>query len=356
MQAGAVCGNFAVLDRLRGVAALLVLVDHAGCVLLGRDLVPRNLLAVQFFFMLSGFVVACGYDARMRAGMGAGDFILRRVIRLYPLILLGAALGACTLLATDPFFATAPTPLLTVLLAVFCIPSPEAGFGFGHFPVNPPEWSLFFEIAANLAFATVLPRLSRQALIGVAIGASLLYAALTIVYWPGSMPFWCEGIGAVGTFGIGIVLWRLHARGMAFRWTPSWPALSASLVGVCISPMSLGPLMSPLTNLVLFPAIILVGATHGRRQTGSGWLGALSYPLYILHWPVLLLARAWLMPVIGPTLTIPVACVVAGLIAWSALHLFDLPVRAWLSRVLLQPRMPQSIDQPSRAGIAAQGV
>ena len=356
MRTEPVCGNFAVLDRLRGVAALLVLLDHAGCVLLGRDLVPRNLLAVQFFFMLSGFVVACGYDARMRAGMGFGNFILRRVIRLYPLILLGAGFGGATLLATDPAFATEPTSLLALLLAILCVPAPDMGFGFGRFPVNPPEWSLFFEIAANLAFATVLPRIGRTTLIGVAIGTSLLYAALTIAFWPGSMPFWCEGVGAAGTFSTGIVLWRLHVRGVVFRWAPSWLALSLTLVAICASPLSLGPSLTPLASLVLFPAIILAGAAHGRCQSGPTGLGALSYPLYILHWPVLLLARAWLMPVIGPTLSVLAACVVACLVAWAALHLFDLPVRARLGRFLLAPRKPKSIGRPSRAGIAAQGV
>lgn len=356
MRAKPAFGNFVVLDRLRGVAALLVLLDHAGCILLGRDLVARNLLAVQFFFMLSGFVVACGYDARMREGMGTPDFIRRRVIRLYPLILLGAGIGAIVLLATDPAFASDPMALFTLLLAILCVPAPEAGFGFGRFPVNPPEWSLFFEIAANFAFATVLTRISRHALIGVAISASGLYAALTIAFWPGAMPFWCEGVGAAGTFSTGIVLWRLHAGGMVFRWAPTSLALSGMLVAICASPLSLGPALAPLASLVLFPAIILAGAAHGRGPRGSAGLGALSYPLYILHWPVLLLARAWLMPVIGPNLSVPVACAGACLVAWAALHLFDLPVRARLSRFLLAPRMPKAIGDPSGASVATQCV
>jgi peptidoglycan/LPS O-acetylase OafA/YrhL len=334
MRTESASGNFVVLDRLRGVAALLVLVDHAGCILLGRDLVPRNLLAVQFFFMLSGFVVACGYEARMQAGMSAHHFLLRRAIRLYPLIFLGVAVGTGALLVTNPAFARSPDAFLTVLLAFVCWPAPEAGFSFGRFPVNPPEWSLFFELAANLGFATVLPWLRRRAVTLLAIGASVLYAALTIKYWPGSMPFWCEGIGAAGAFSTGIALWRRH-QDVAFLYQAprpvlAWPVLALVFTAVCMAPLPLGPFVSPLAGLALFPAIILAGAAHGRSKGKPDLLGALSYPIYILHWPVVLLVREWLAPIIAPTLAVPAACAIACCCAWAALSKYDLPLRARL--------------------------
>lgn len=361
MRVNSTPGNFVDLDRLRGIAAVLVLIDHAGCLLLGRDLVPRNLLAVQFFFMLSGFVVACGYEARMLSGMSARGFILRRAIRLYPLLLLGAAFGTGALLVTDPAFAADPQAMLSVLMAILCLPiMQETAFGFGRFPINPPEWSLFFEIAANLGFAMLLPLIRKQILVLVAIGTSATYAVVTIAYWPGSLPFWCEGIGATGAFSTGIVLWRLHCqarkpRRTLGRW--SLAILSVILAAICMAPPSLGPVVTPLATLVIFPAIILAVAANGRSPGGSTALGALSYPLYILHWPILLLAREWIMPLIGAPLTVPVACAVACCCAGAALTTFDIPVRTRLARALLAPGLPlRSPGHPSRTGIAPQRV
>src|SRR5688572_5964759 len=93
--------HFETLDGLRGVAALAVLVAHASAILLGESVVPRQLLAVQFFFMLSGFVMAYSYEQKLLFGMPFRDFILRRVIRLYPMILLGALLGFMFFVAND---------------------------------------------------------------------------------------------------------------------------------------------------------------------------------------------------------------------------------------------------------------
>eukprot|EP01037_Dinobryon_pediforme_P009727 gene9727-9793_t len=293
--------HFVALDQLRGMAAVLVLLDHAGCILFGVDLVPRNLLAVQFFFMLSGFVLASGYEARLRAGLGTVDFLRRRMIRLYPLLWLGVAFGAAVLRSTDPGFATDPGALLAVLLAMLCLPSPDGsfGFGFGRFPVNPPEWSLFFELVANVGFAVVAPRLNRCTLTIFAIGASLLYGGMTAAVWPEPLPFWREAMGAAGAFGTGIAIWRWLPEGRQFVRSLPVSVLVLTLTSVCMLPEAVGPAVTPIAMIVVFPAVIALGAAKGRYGRPSA-LGALSYPLYILHWPLLLLVRAWLLPVAGP--------------------------------------------------------
>ncbi|HEY8254564.1 MAG TPA: acyltransferase family protein, partial [Rhizomicrobium sp.] len=85
--------HFEILDGLRGVAAIAVLVGHASILFLQSTWVPRKLLAVQFFFMLSGFVITHAYEGKLRAGMTWREFMLRRIIRLYPLIVLAALVG-----------------------------------------------------------------------------------------------------------------------------------------------------------------------------------------------------------------------------------------------------------------------
>jgi peptidoglycan/LPS O-acetylase OafA/YrhL len=81
--------QFVLLDGLRGVAALAVVVTHA---LYFFPPTPMAYLAVDFFFMLSGFVLAHAYGERLRQGMTAGRFMAIRLIRLYPLYALGSAL------------------------------------------------------------------------------------------------------------------------------------------------------------------------------------------------------------------------------------------------------------------------
>lgn len=326
---------------MRGVAALLVLLDHAGCVMAGFDLFGRNLLAVQFFFMLSGFVVACAYENRLRCGMGLAGFLSRRAWRLYPLIVLGSLCGSVALFATQPIGNDAPAIVRAVLLAAAGLPSPEGAFSFGHFPVNPPEWSLFFELLANLAFAVVLARLSTPVLLMLSAILFACYGCLTYVAWPGSAPFAAEFLGAVASFGMGMAVWRAQATGAS--WAPSLPPflLSASLVVVCMLPVSLGAGVNLAVTAFVFPVLIAAGASHGRKCGGTASiLGELSYPLYILHWPILMLARAWLPGWIGTSGSIALACLAAVAFAWMALVLIDRPMRRWAPRVMFrQPEL-----------------
>src|SRR5262245_14845562 len=83
------------LDAMRGVAAIVVVTFHLGSLLPGAT--TEGYLAVDFFFALSGYVLARTYDARLEHGMESLDFIRRRIIRLYPLYLIGFSLGAASI-------------------------------------------------------------------------------------------------------------------------------------------------------------------------------------------------------------------------------------------------------------------
>jgi peptidoglycan/LPS O-acetylase OafA/YrhL len=80
--------QFATLDGLRGVAAIAVTSLHFRFEL-GKFLLPHSYLAVDFFFVLSGFVLAYAYEDRLSEGMKPIQFLRLRVIRLYPLYLIG---------------------------------------------------------------------------------------------------------------------------------------------------------------------------------------------------------------------------------------------------------------------------
>lgn len=95
--------HYPILDGLRGVAAIIVVTFHLAEPL-GTShldiLVNHGYLAVDFFFLLSGFVMGYAYDDRW-GKMTVGSFLKRRVERLQPMVILGMTLGAIGFYFTD---------------------------------------------------------------------------------------------------------------------------------------------------------------------------------------------------------------------------------------------------------------
>jgi len=328
-----------MLDGLRGVAAGAVLFGHATAVISGHSLIDRKALAVQFFFMLSGFVIAYAYEARMKAGMPVKEFLLRRTIRLYPLIAVGAVLGSFRFATGNHHLASDPLMFIPSICAALALPSPPTWYSFGLFPINPPEWSLFYELLASVGFGVLIIRCESWHLITVAAVAFASYTVKTIDWFglAGTPPFWSESFGAVASFCIGVLLWRYYQRGRLPRWTLPFSVLALVLLAACALPFTVGWEMDIVCVLLLFPTIIVCGATDTRGTAGriEHFLGDLSYPLYILHWPVLLFAKRVLLTRIGPAGTIAIACALAVATAWIALVFLDRPVRQRLSEWLL---------------------
>src|SRR5246127_608172 len=159
--------HFEVLDGLRGSAAFLIVLFHAFNYPFGfkppLHLMHHAYLAVDFFFGLSGFVVAYAYNDRWTR-MTTLQFFRIRLIRLHPLVLIGATLGLLGYLL-DPFSKTMNGgPLSMVLLAypppLFLLPSPPVGGRHNESQaLNGPAWSLTQEYLGNIAYALILRRL-----------------------------------------------------------------------------------------------------------------------------------------------------------------------------------------------------
>ena len=90
-------GRFGALDGLRGVAAVIVVLHHLGNERLGPFNPTFGYIAVDLFFALSGFVIALNYDHRFAGGMTVKEFMLKRVLRLYPLYAAGLLLSLLTI-------------------------------------------------------------------------------------------------------------------------------------------------------------------------------------------------------------------------------------------------------------------
>ena len=171
--------HYHLLDGLRGVAALMVIWYHVfegyafacGTTI---DTFNHGYLAVDFFFILSGFVIGYAYDDRWGKNFTMKDFIKRRLIRLHPMVIMGAVVGAITFyiqgsVQWDGTHIGISMVMLSLLCTIFFIPAmPGVGYevrGNGEmFPLNGPCWSLFFEYIGNILYALFIRRLSNKAL------------------------------------------------------------------------------------------------------------------------------------------------------------------------------------------------
>ncbi|MCI1187770.1 acyltransferase [Hymenobacter sp. DH14] len=359
--------HYPILDGLRGVAALMVVAFHlceAHATSHLDQLINHGYLAVDFFFLLSGFVVGYAYDDRW-SRMTVGGFFRRRLVRLQPLVVLGMVIGAIFYYFQESALwpAIAQTPpwkvLLVMLIGCLTIPVPlslDVRGWHETFPLNGPGWSLFFEYVANVLYATVVRRFSN-----VALGILVVLSAGLLLHLGVTSP---EGdvIGGwsleprqlhVGfarmlyPFFAGLLLFRLARLGSvsnAFGWC------SLLVVVVLAMPRIGSPahlwqngLYDALSIIIVFPGIIFLaasGAVHSAwSQRLCRFLGDISYPIYITHYPLIYTYTAWVatnkVPLRNGWPVAALVFVAAVAIAYASLKFYDEPVRAWLKRKVL---------------------
>ncbi|HLZ83443.1 MAG TPA: acyltransferase [Caulobacteraceae bacterium] len=352
--------RYETLDALRGVAALAVVVYHLHAFNVTPDLLPSAHLAVDFFFVLSGFVVAHAYEAARLGRMSWLDFASRRLTRLMPLASLGAAVGLAVLLVKWRLFPGAEPPLANILLAgilnLFMLPSFVGNTIYEHgiFPGDGPLWSLFFELAVNLVWGWIGVRLTMRQLALFVAASGLTMVALALLQGStrmgvGPETFWGGMARASFGFTLGVLLHRLRGALSvpARRWAPLACAGALALAFAGPAWLVHGPVQTLVWDLawmlLALPAVVVVGA----GQDGGGWLskrlGELSYPVYVLHWPcveVLAGVRQKLLPSLDWAAFSVLAMALVVLLAWLTLKLYDEPARRWLSRRLARRAGP----------------
>lgn len=314
-----------VLDGLRGLAAIGIVLFHLPGLAITPWMFDRFYLLVDVFFLLSGFVMALSAEPRLAAGWSTTDFMTARVRRLWPTMALGIGLGAIAFLGRYPPSQIVPFAVFALLFL------PVLGTSGLAYPINGPEWSLTWELVANLVHALVLRRLSDRTLIVVAAvsGVALAITAYEVgcgCAGPNAANWYLAAPRVAWAYTLGIVLarrWRQHAFAPVLDWKWALAAPMLTLMLLPWLPLTQAQGDTLMTVLVLPGLFWLICIAKPPEQVSRGLekLGAMSFPLYATH-PAALLACGYLgqsktMLVLGLMAALGCACV----IAWAASQL-----------------------------------
>lgn len=360
--------RYDLLDGLRGVAALMVLFYHVFNDSKSFFVWPEpvseffhGFLAVDFFFILSGFVMGYAYDDR---GLTLKDFLRRRLIRLHPMVLMGVLIGVISFVVQgmtkwDGTQVSIEALMIVTLLGLFMIPSPASIEVRGYteiFPLNGPQWSLFHEYIGSILYGVLLQKLSTKWLrvwVACSIVSIAGFALLTedggIAYGWSSEPmnFFGGMLRMLYAYPMGLLMARVfRERQPKPLHRPMFLICSFALVVLLGLPWLGNKDVETIYQLVcifsFFPTIIWFaarGVLTGRRQKAVSFLGRLSYPLYIVHYPLVYLYISWLgrdgHPYEGysqPWFPALITIVASVLVATLCLLFYDEPLRKKLTR------------------------
>ena len=294
--------KYLTLDAIRGIAATFVLSIHFG-VLFGGLHFPHAYLAVDMFFVMSGFVISAAYDADIKSGkLTIADFLRIRAVRLYPLYFLALVISIYANLHNaiehpDSTFSWMSF-FIKVLCGILLIPSPLPGWGYLLFPLNSPSWSIFFEVVANGVYAKFRRYQTNKMLLGVMFGAGAILILFVFIQHSMSFVFsWRNGVG-----GIPRVIYSFAAGLMVYRIRNNLPFKTAcnSLLSLLVLAVAAVSLALPVERysewydlavvLFIFPALVLL-ASYIEPSSGLGKiyavLGLTSYAIYILQVPLI---------------------------------------------------------------------
>jgi len=338
--------QFAVLDGLRGFGALTVLGFH----LLQQHVegaLPFAGLAVDFFYMLSGFVMAFAYEQKLRTGaMDIKSFAWIRFVRLYPLLFVGTATGILLgfLAAGVKHDVTVEQIAVSGALGLLLLPSYVFPQWTTAFPFNMAQWSLTFEIFVNAVFAVIAPKLTTRVLIGVVALSAVALVALAIKTGSTYAGFDQDNF----VWGFARVMFPFFAGVLVFRFRrrPRYaPVLAVSLVValvalIMVPPWNAGYMTLPYI-ILLFPAIIFLGAAvevGPKLSNAFRFMGTLSYPLYILQSPILRAGQEVLkrkhFGLEGSIIFALAEALIVLVITYLALTYYDVPLRRFIRNLM----------------------
>lgn len=340
--------HFEILDGLRGLAAVVVVIFHFMEIVItdfSQNFISHGYLAVDFFFCLSGFVIAYAYDNRI-AGMELKTFVKLRLIRLQPLVIIGSVLGLLTFLF-DPYsnlyaiYGFKETALIFITSA-FLIPYPVVSERyFNLFNLNAPSWSLFWEYVANLAYATILFKVTKKVLpLLVLLAAAVLFyvsysAGNLLGGWSGGTFF--HGLARISfSFLMGMLIFRSN---WIIKNKLGLLGMSALLLLAFLTPYNeqWNWLVDLFLVVLYFPLIVSLGAgasLANKHYKINKFSGDVSYPLYMTHYPFMWVFANYVVveePSISTLiLVVPISIILLIGLAYLVTKFLDFPIRRYL--------------------------
>lgn len=376
--------RYEILDGLRGVAALIVVGFHMMETYRGPDyasqIINHGYLAVDFFFVLSGFVTGYAYDDRW-GRMSTWDFFKRRLTRLHPMVVFSVLIGAAFYFFQG-YYSKAALENTGWILFFACIITDLLMIptgkgidirGWGEITsFNGPSWSLMFEYWGNILYALIFRRLPT---IGLAVicTVSAFFTMDVALGWDvfglferqqfnltggwilNAQHMYTGFVRLIYPYVCGLIIARLLSK----RITPDNPSgspihmkngfmwCSLAVIVIMCMPCVGGKvgvadgLYQCMAVWFMFPLVVVCGAgsviRNGRVMKLCRFLGDISYPLYIVHYPVAMMQFRWIRNYPDAPMWMHVGVfisvyVISIALAYGALKTFDEPVRAWLKK------------------------
>jgi len=334
--------NFVALDMLRGIAAIAVVFRHLNHATF--EFLPSSGLAVDLFFVLSGFVVAHAYEEKLRTTMSFPSFLKIRLLRLYPMYIAGTLASAVGVTIFTISGVDWDNFAWTLAFAILFLPVfPSLAYGGTHlYPFNFPAWSLCWELAINFFYALVVSRLTNRILGGILFAGIWFLCAAAWFYGDltGGSSFsnmWAGPLRVVYSFFAGVGAYRIWRAGyLALLRINIFVAMAILLLVFSIRPAN-DALYDLAATLFVFPVLVLAtsDADTGRLRSVSSWLGNVSYPVYAIHAAFLPLEKPFYKYIGGPVSTVGIPGEVAFVamivvVAFAAEKLYDAPLRGYV--------------------------
>ncbi|WP_082543451.1 acyltransferase family protein [Sphingomonas sp. Leaf339] len=287
--------RYLTLDAMRGVAAIAVFSMHAGP-FLAPFIADDAFLAVDLFFLISGVIIDRVYGARIANGLTTIRFFINRFARFYPLYITGTAVGcfgAFISLALGQGTLDIKNYIVVLLTSIFMLPSPTESVDSFAFPFNYATWSLFFELVINIAFVAIYRWLNPRVLITIAFLSALIFSAAAISAGTVSVGaewdhFWAGFPRVTFSFATGVIISRININ---LKIVTQWSYMLA-LLPVILFFTNDGIYFNLFKVIILFPGLVFIAlifepASNTDKAKPAMLLGAISYPLYVIHVPIM---------------------------------------------------------------------
>jgi peptidoglycan/LPS O-acetylase OafA/YrhL len=296
--------RFHSLDGLRGVCAVTIFLHHLLFLVMTANPIGHGYLAVDAFFVISGFVIAASYEERLMNGMRVGAFLKARIRRLGPTYWFGLILGALAIAVLLIGYKHAPArtalPAILTLLVLESVLIPSFGGRMSSFPLNTPSWSIFAEIVVNVVYARLVAFLRPGVLVAIMVAG---WIASACIAWssPDGWNFGWAGdtilvstIRAAPAFAAGVLLFRMWRAGRLSALPNVSPLLLVAVwCALAIVPEIAHDVVFDIF-VVVFATPLLVACLVRTERRSPAWfstIGQLSYPLYICQMPILVVAK-----------------------------------------------------------------